>query len=114
MQTANLLDDVRELNLAYLLLAQRMLREDYATALYRLGLSDENARALLSLSPKQLVKLGNTNLLLCQLRMNKQQVFSILNDDSPYANLQQMHTTILLSSQSEEGADRTTANGVVP
>lgn len=114
MQAANLLDDVRELNLSYLLLAQRMLREDYATALFRLGLSSENARALLSLSPKQLVKLGNTNLLLCQLRMDNQQVFSILNDDSPYANLQQMHTTILLSSQPADKSGSMMANGGMP
>lgn len=104
MRTATLLEDIRELNLSYLLLAQRMLREDYATALFRLGLTAENADVLLTLSPKQLVKLGRSNLLLCQWRVDNSQVFSILSDDSPYANLQQMHTAILLASQPPEKA----------
>ena len=38
-----LLNEIRETNLAYLMLAQRMIREDRAQALFRLGLSDETA-----------------------------------------------------------------------
>lgn len=111
MQTATLLDDIREQNLSYLLLAQRMLREDYATALFRLGLTGENADLLLSLSPRQLVKLGNTNLLLCQWRVDDRQVLSVLDDDSPYANLQQMHTAILVASNASEKTGHMTASG---
>jgi flagellar transcriptional activator FlhD len=111
MQTPTLLDDIRELNLSYLLLAQRMLREDYATALFRLGMTAENADVLLSLSPKQLIKLGNANLLLCQWRLDDRQVFSILNDESPYANLQHMHTAILLASQPSGKAGQMDASG---
>ena len=43
------LDDARELNLAYLVLTQRMLREDKATGMFRLGLSEQLADVIASL-----------------------------------------------------------------
>ena len=33
-------EEIRELNLAYLMLAQQMLRDDRATALFRLGIGE--------------------------------------------------------------------------
>ena len=52
----SLLADIREVNLSYLLLAQRMLRDDYAASMFRLGFSNEVADILMRLSPAQLVK----------------------------------------------------------
>ena len=42
--------EIRELNLAYLMLAQQMLRSDRATALFRLGIGDELADVIESMS----------------------------------------------------------------
>ena len=39
MEHCNLMDEVRDINLSYLMLAQRMVREDQAMAVYRLGIS---------------------------------------------------------------------------
>ena len=41
MGTDSVLDDIQDLNLSYLLLAQRLLREDRATAMFRLKLRRE-------------------------------------------------------------------------
>lgn len=37
METDSLLDDIQDINLSYLLLAQRMISEDRTTALFRLN-----------------------------------------------------------------------------
>ena len=38
------LAEIREVNLSYLLLAQRLLQEDRVSAMYRLGLSEQVAK----------------------------------------------------------------------
>ena len=43
MNDDTLLDEIREANLSYLLLAQRLLRTDRAEALYRQGIGAEVA-----------------------------------------------------------------------
>ena len=51
-------NEISDLNLTYLLLAQRLVREDVATAMFRLGLSREVADLLGNLSVSQIVKLA--------------------------------------------------------
>ena len=43
MKNNQLLDEIREANMTYLILAQRMIRDDRDEALYRLGVSAEVA-----------------------------------------------------------------------
>jgi flagellar transcriptional activator FlhD len=50
--------EIRELNLAYLMLAQQMLRSDRATALFRLGIGDELADLIESMSAAKLVRMA--------------------------------------------------------
>jgi flagellar transcriptional activator FlhD len=63
------LDSIRELNLSYLLLAQRLLNEDKEGAQARLGLSAEMAQTLSQLSPAQATKLASSSQLLCFFRL---------------------------------------------
>ncbi len=46
MTTSNTgtLEEIREVNLSYLLLAQRLLQEDRVSAMYQLGLSEQVAQ----------------------------------------------------------------------
>ena len=56
------LGSIRELNLSYLMLAQRMWLEDRSVAMFRLGLSPEVATILSNLTLAQVIKLsGRTN-----------------------------------------------------
>ncbi len=43
VKTDQMLDDIREANLTYLILAQRLIREDRAEAMFRLGIGEEVA-----------------------------------------------------------------------
>lgn len=92
-------NEIGDLNLAYLLLAQRLVKEDPATAMFRLGLSRELADLLGNLSLTQIVKLAASSLLLCRFRFDDHPILSALVDDGKNLALQQAHAAILLSGQ---------------
>ena len=93
------LNDIREVNLSYLLLAQRLLQENFAVGMFRLGCSEAVAEILLGLSPAQVVKLASVNTLICGFRMDDYKLLSALTQDVLGGVLQQAHATILLSQQ---------------
>src|SRR5882762_4431929 len=65
-----LLQEVREVNLAYLVLAQHMIRADRAQALYRLGVSEEVSAIIDQLTPAQLMKIAASNQLILRFRFD--------------------------------------------
>jgi flagellar transcriptional activator FlhD len=69
MRDSQTLDSIRELNLSYLLLAQRLLTEDREGAQASLGLSAEMAQTLSQLSPAQATKLASSSQVLCFFRL---------------------------------------------
>jgi len=99
--TAN---DIGDLNLAYLLLAKRLVSEDIALAMFRLGMSRELADLLGSLSLSQIVKLAGSSLLLCRFRFDDHPMLSALTLEGKNPALQQAHAAILLSGQQLEAA----------
>ncbi len=98
----NLLAEVREVNLSYLLLAQRLLNEDYATAVFRLGFSRELADIVRRLSLTQTVKLASSTSLLCRFRFDEGALLTALSQDALGGVLQQAHATLLLANQPVE------------
>ena len=97
--TAN---EIGDLNLAYLLLAQRLVREDVATAMFRLGMTRELADLLGNLSLSQIVKLAGSSLLLCRFRFDDHPILSALTHEGKNLALQQAHAAILLAGQQVE------------
>lgn len=95
----SLLGDIQEVNLSYLMLAQRLLRENFAAGMYRLGFDTDVAETVLRLSPAQVVKLSSSNTLLCAFRLNDYDLLSTLTQDVLGGVLQQAHSTILLSQR---------------
>jgi flagellar transcriptional activator FlhD len=77
-----LLEEVREVNLAYLVLAQHMIRADKAQAMYRLGVSEEVAGIVDQLSPAQLMKIAGANQLICRFRFDDDMVWNLLTSHS--------------------------------
>ena len=98
----NALSDIQEVNLSYLMLAQRLLRENYAAGMYRLGFDSDVADIVLNLSPAQLVKLASSNMLICGFRLNDYHLLSTLGQDVLGGVLQQAHSTILMAQRSPE------------
>lgn len=98
----SLLSDIQEVNLSYLMLAQRMLRENYAAGMFRLGFDSDVADIVMRLSPAQLVKLAGSSSLICKFRLNDYDLLSSLTQDVLGGVLQKAHSTILLSQQGSE------------
>lgn len=93
------LSDIKEVNLSYLMLAQRLLRENYAAGMFRLGFDTDVADIVLRLSPAQLVKLAGSSSLICGFRLNDYDLLSSLTQDVLGGVLQQAHSTILLAQR---------------
>lgn len=98
----SLLGDIQEVNLSYLMLAQRLLRENLPAAMFRLGFDTDVAEIVVRLSPAQLVKLASSSSLICGFRLNDYSLLSALTQDVLGGVLQQAHSTILLSQQEPE------------
>lgn len=101
---AALLNDIREVNLSYLMLAQRLLRENLAAGMFRLGFDTDVAGIVLNLSPAQIVKLAGSNSVLCAFRLNDAQLLGSLTHDVLGGVLQQAHSTILMARREPVGA----------
>ncbi len=81
MQTEDkMMAEIRETNLAYLILAQSLIRTDRVQALYRLGLSEELADLIGALSPAQLLKIAQSNMVICRFRFDDALMWSLLAD----------------------------------
>ena len=99
MHTSELLKHIYDINLSYLLLAQRLISQDKPSAMFRLGVNEEMATMLGGLTLPQMVKLAETNQLVCQFRFDNPQTITRLTQESRVDDLQQIHTGILLSTR---------------
>ncbi|MGA2552838.1 MAG: flagellar transcriptional regulator FlhD [Burkholderiaceae bacterium] len=103
MAFATILDEVREINLSYLMLAKAMIVEDKAEASFRLGISPELADLIASLSSAQLVKVAGSNTLLCRFRFDDQMVWDLITDHGRQASkdhgMGKVHAAILMAAQ---------------
>lgn len=97
--TTDFLKHIYDINLSYLLLAQKLISQEKASAMFRLGISDAMATTLADLTLPQLVKLAETNQLICQFRFDNSDTIEKLTRDSRVDELQQIHTGILLSTR---------------
>jgi len=68
MEHEDFADEIRDLNLSYLILAQRMVQRDPASAAVKLGLEAETARWLAALPPAKLVRMASLQIGLPQFR----------------------------------------------
>ncbi len=97
-----LLEEIRETNLSYLVLAQNMIREDRAQALYRLGVSAEVADVIAALTPGQLVKAAGSNMLMCRFRFDDKMVWNLITSHGQDVQAKRTHAGILMSGNLAE------------
>ena len=100
--TSDMLNEIREVNLSYLLLAQRLLREDKPMGMSRMGISDQLADVIANLSLAQTVKLAASSQVLCRFRFDDHAVLSTLADKGKTSAISQAHSAILMASQPVE------------
>jgi flagellar transcriptional activator FlhD len=106
MNSEQLLAEIRDANLTYLMLAQNLIRSDRCEALFRLGLSEDAADLIATLSGAQVLKIASTNMLLCRFRVDDDMVWNLLTNHgvSPMANesASKLHASILMAGKFAE------------
>ncbi|HSW05225.1 flagellar transcriptional regulator FlhD [Aquabacterium sp.] len=107
MNTEQILAEIREANLSYLMLAQSLIRADREQALFRLGVSEETAALIVMLTPSQMMKIASGNTLLCRMRCDDDLVWSLLTShgkSSANDSVSRLHASILLAGRHQEAA----------
>lgn len=94
--------EIRDANLSYLMLAQHMIRSDKPAAIYRLGVSQDLADLLESLSTAQILKLASGSMMLARFRFDDTAILGMLSSHSKDTILSQTHAAILMAAQSVE------------
>lgn len=107
MNADQILMEIREANLSYLMLAQSLIRADREEALFRLGISEDTADVIGLLSPAQMMKIASGNTLLCKMRVDDDLVWSLLTNHGKSASndsVSRLHANILMAGRHQEAA----------
>ncbi len=106
MNADQILMEIRETNLSYLMLAQSLIRADREQALFRLGISEDTATTIAMLSPAQIMKIASGNTLLCRMRIDDDMVWNLLTNHgkSGADNVTRLHANILMAGRHQEAA----------
>ena len=107
MNTEQILAEIREANLSYLMLAQSLVRSDKEQALFRLGVSEETATLIGTLTSAQMMKMASGNTLLCRFRMDDDMVWNLLTSHGKGAandGMSRLHASILMAGRHQEAA----------
>lgn len=94
--------EIQELNLAYLMLAQQMLRADRETAMFRLGIGADVAELIEGLTSAKLVKMANSQMLLPRFRFDDTLLTGLLAGKSRDPASASLHAAILAAGQPVE------------
>jgi len=107
MTSEQILAEIREANLSYLMLAQSLIRSDRDQALFRLGISEETAGLIGALTSAQMMKIATGNTLLCRFRMDDDLVWNLLTSHGKGAaneGVSRLHASILMAGRHQEAA----------
>mgnify|MGYP000178507006 CR=1 FL=1 len=107
MTNDQILAEIREANLSYLMLAQTLVRTDREQALFRLGINEETAELISRLTSAQIMKMAVGNTLLCRFRMDDDIVWSLLTSHGKGAandGVSRLHASILMAGRHQEAA----------
>jgi flagellar transcriptional activator FlhD len=102
MKSTDTYNDIKEVNLAYLMLAQNMVRSDREAAVFRLGISEEIADILETLTPGQVLKMASSDMLLCSFRFDDTLLIDLLANHERERGVGHIHAAILAAGKPVE------------
>jgi len=102
MNINDMMAEIRDANLSYLMLAQQMIRSDKAAAIFRLGISHEIAELLEGLSNSQILKLATSSMMVARFRFDDGAILNMLTSHSKDRTLAHSHAAILMAGQPVE------------
>ena len=95
-------NDIKEVNLAYMMLAQNKVRGDREGAIFRLGISEEIAEILDRLTPGQILKMAGSDMLLCNFRFDDKLLLNLLANHERERGVGHFHAAILAAGKPVE------------
>ncbi|MCL2644679.1 MAG: flagellar transcriptional regulator FlhD [Betaproteobacteria bacterium] len=104
MSHSNFQSEIRELNIAYLMLAQKMLRCDRETGMFRLGIGKALAEFIENLSASKLVKMADNPALVPRFRFDDEQVARLMAGEGRDETASTLHAAIIAANRSVEEA----------
>lgn len=102
MNVTDVFNEIKELNLRYLMLAQQLIRADRETAQYRLGIGADIAEVIDGLTPGQVLKMAGSNMLLCRFRFDDKLLLDLLSSHERDRGMAHTHAAILAASRPVE------------
>ncbi len=99
MKSTDTYNDIKEVNLAYLMLAQNMVRSDREGAVFRLGINEEIADVLEKLTPGQVLKMASSDMLLCNFRFEDTLLLDLLANHERDRGVGHIHAAILAAGR---------------
>jgi flagellar transcriptional activator FlhD len=102
MNNADVYNEIKELNLSYLMLAQQLIRADRETAQFRLGIGTDIAEVIERLTPGQVLKMAGSNMVLCRFRFDDKLLVGLLSSHERDRGTAHTHATILASAKAVE------------
>lgn len=102
MDANDVMSEIRDANLSYLMLAQQMIRSDKPTAIFRLGISKDIADLIEGLNNAQILKLSGSSMMLARFRFEDSAILGMLTNYNKDRVLAQSHAAILMAGQAVE------------
>ncbi|MBW7657036.1 flagellar transcriptional regulator FlhD [Hydrogenophilus thermoluteolus] len=102
MPAPDFAEEIRELNLNFLILAQRMAHDNVAAAAVKLGVAEEDLRWLQTLSPAKLVRLAQGAMLVPQFRFDGALLKQLAGDVGRDEAAAQLHALILAQKKPQK------------
>ena len=102
MNSNDMMAEIRDANLSYLMLAQQMIRSDKATAVFRLGIGQEIADLIEGMNNAQILKLAGSNMMLARFRFDDSSILMMLTNYNKDRVLAHSHAAILMAGQQVE------------
>jgi flagellar transcriptional activator FlhD len=111
-EEARWLEEIREANLSFLILAQSMIRRDMQRAIFRLGISEPVARIVGELTPGQILRVASTNMVMFRLRFDDQMIWSLLSDHGKGSETEPRTDAVAGSASIATATDTSRASGL--
>ncbi|MBK6636296.1 MAG: flagellar transcriptional regulator FlhD [Rhodocyclaceae bacterium] len=102
MKANDTYNEIKEVNLAYMILAQNMVRSDRESAIFRLGISSEIADVVERLTPGQVLKMASSDMMLCSFRFDDKLLLDLLANHERDRGVGHVHATILAAGRPVE------------
>lgn len=91
--------EISDINLAYILLAQKMVKQDKAASMIRLGIGTKLADMLANMSITQIIKLSNSKFLIFSPRLDDEASIHAVGNEEKDSALQRAHMSILMAGR---------------